>query len=219
MSKNLMPEKTSAANYLPKRFTLSALKKNAKTCHGCHLYKYASQTVFGVGPKETSLMIVGEIPGQKEDETSIPFTGPAGTYLRNVMGEVGLDEQQVYFTNVVKHFKFSYMNKKKLHRSPAAGEINACRPWLDAEIQVIQPQLILALGAVAAKAIINNTIKIREQRGKFFDIADSRKALVTFHPSALLRATDEADRRIMKNQFQQDIRKAATFIKKLARSK
>lgn len=204
--------KVSAADYLPSKLTLPNLQKASKKCHGCHLYKKATQTVFGEGPNNASLMVVGEIPGKVEDETGHPFTGPAGTLLKNSFEEIDIDWEDLYFTNVVKHFKFEYLNKRKMHRSPVGAEINACMPWLDAEIKVIQPKLILCLGLTAAKALVGNKVSINRDRGKVLPFRETLKAFITFHPSAILRAVEDKDRHRMKRLFVNDLRKAADFI-------
>lgn len=202
----------SAMNFLPAKQTISSLRSAAEKCQGCHLYNHAKQTVFGSGSNHASLMIVGEIPGEKEDELGKPFVGPAGIFLRKAIETSGLELKHVYMTNVVKHFKFVYSYKRKLHRSPVAAEIKACQPWLDAEIKVIKPKAILCLGLTAAKSLVNKNFHIREHHGKWFKFAEMISILVTFHPSAILRAPDDEARQKMKKLFFSDLKKVATFL-------
>lgn len=205
----------SARDFMPKRLTLPAMRRAAAKCHGCHLYRNAIQTVFGEGSDHAKLMIVGEIPGKVEDERGEPFTGPAGVFLRKSLTSLGLDEEDIYFTNVVKHFKFAYINKRKLHRTPIGKEIKACMPWLEAEIKVVQPKVIVCLGATAAKSIVAKNFRIHAQRGKWLRFAENMQVLVTFHPSAILRAPDRAARHKMKRLFLNDIKKVAIFLSKI----
>jgi uracil-DNA glycosylase family protein len=204
----------SAADFMPSRLNLSTLRKAANLCEGCHLYKEATQTVFGEGTSSAKIIFVGEIPGNKEDKEGRPFVGPAGTLLRSALEKTNLDFEDLYFTNVVKHFKFVYSNKKYLHRSPVSAEIKACQPWLNAEIKVIEPRIIVCLGATAAKTLINKKFLITQQRGKWFDYSAECKIIVTLHPSAILRSPEEKARHIMKTVFVRDIKKIALFWKK-----
>lgn len=193
---------SSAKDFMPSKLMLSALNKAAKHCQGCHLYQNATQTVFGEGSEYARLIIVGEIPGDKEDIQGKPFVGPAGALLRQAVESSDLDWEDIYLTNVVKHFKFYYKNNQRVHRSPIGAEIKACRPWLDAEIKVLQPKVIVCLGSIAAKSLIDKKFHITENRGKWFDYNFteniSGKILATYHPSAILRAPDEAVRHEMK---------------------
>ena len=207
----------SAADFMPSKLTLSSLKKAATTCEGCHLYKEATQTVFGAGSPNAKIFFVGEIPGYKEDKEGQPFVGPAGTLLKSTIEKTTLDFEDLYFTNVVKHFKFVYSNKKFLHRSPVSSEIKACQPWLDAEIKVIEPKIIVCLGATAAKTLVNKKFLITKQRGKWFDYSEECKIIVTFHPSAILRSPDEKARHEMKASFMRDIKKIAMLWVKYKR--
>lgn len=203
----------SARDFLPKRRTIPALRSAAKNCQGCHLYKQATQTVFSEGSAKAPLMIVGEIPGEKEDELGEPFVGPAGILLRKTLEASGLDFADIYFTNVVKHFKFTYLNKRRMHRSPTDKEIKACVPWLDAEIEIIHPQIILCLGAIAAKTLLTKNFRITQQRGKWFKLAQTDiNVLSTYHPSAILRAPSDNERHRMQRLFSKDIKKTALFL-------
>ncbi|HVY53491.1 MAG TPA: UdgX family uracil-DNA binding protein, partial [Gammaproteobacteria bacterium] len=203
-------------DFLPAKLTLSALNKAAQHCEGCHLYQDATQTVFGEGSKDAQLIIVGEIPGDKEDIQGKPFVGPAGALLRQALEFSDLDWEDIYLTNVVKHFKFYYKNNRRMHRSPVGAEIKACKPWLDAEIKVVQPKVIVCLGAVAAKSLIDKKFQINKSRGKWFEYNFteniSGKVLATYHPSAILRAPDEVARHEMKQAFIKDFKKVAKAI-------
>ncbi|HEX2548655.1 MAG TPA: UdgX family uracil-DNA binding protein [Gammaproteobacteria bacterium] len=205
---------TSAADYFPKRKTLTAFKKAALKCHGCPLYKKATQTVFGEGSYKAKLIVVGEIPGNKEDLTGKPFQGPAGTLLHQSLEKINLKLDDVYFTNVVKHFKFSLINNKRMHRSPVTSEINACLPWLKAEVEIIQPKIILCLGATAAKSIIDKKFQLLKNRGKWFTAFENIQILVTYHPSAILRAGSHEARHQMKIIFINDLKKIAKVLKR-----
>jgi len=186
-----------AEEYLPERRNVTALRRAAASCKGCDLFADATQTVFGAGPVRARLMMIGEQPGDREDLAGKPFVGPAGRVLDKVMNEVGLDRADVYLTNAVKHFAHTRADrgKRRLHRTPNHGEITACRPWWLAEVEAIRPQLLVCLGAVAAKAVMGPGFRVTRQRGELLDppdeIADHVPAvLATIHPSAVLRAED-----------------------------
>lgn len=207
-------ENNSAANYLPRVWTIDNLRKAAKKCHGCDLYKNATQTVFGDGFAQAQVVMVGEIAGAKEDEIGKPFVGPAGKLLKQSIEEADLDLEEIYFTNVVKHFKFTYMNKRKLHRSPNMKEVKACMPWLKAEVEVVQPKVILCLGATAAKALIAKSFALKQERGKWFEYPDQIHIMATFHPSAILRSIDRESRHEMRATLVRDIKKIAVYLKR-----
>lgn len=205
----------SAADFLPETLTLPSLRKAAAHCRGCHLYQHATQTVFGEGAKSAALMVVGEIPGDKEDQQGHPFVGPAGTLLRKAFETSGVDINDLYLTNVVKHFKFSYVNQRKLHRSPIGSEIKACLPWLTAEIEVVKPKVILCLGATAAKAIMYKDFRMKEEHGQWYKKPPSPIAIIaTYHPSSVLRAITHDDRDVLKNILLKDLKKVARFLEK-----
>lgn len=206
-------ENDSAANYLPRVWTIDNLRKAAKKCHGCDLYKNATQTVFGDGSPQAQVVMVSEIAGAQEDETGKPFVGPAGKLLKQSIEEADLNPEEIYLTNVVKHFKFTYMNKRKLHRSPNMKEVKACIPWLKAEVEVIQPKVILCLGAIAAKTLIAKSFALKQQRGKWFEYPDNIQIMATFHPSAILRSIDKESRHQMRATLVRDIEKIAIFLK------
>ena len=178
---------TSAESFLPPRMNLAALRASAAKCRGCDLYKDATQTVFGEGPKRAKLMLLGETPGDEEDRAGHPFVGPAGRLLDEVFDEAGLDRTEIYVTNAVKHFRWEPRGRRRLHKKPSARQIEACHPWLQAEILVVQPLLIVCLGATAAQSLLGRDFRITKQRGKFFD-TDHAAVMATYHPSAILRA-------------------------------
>lgn len=186
-----------AQPYLPARRNLTALRRAAASCKGCDLYEDTTQTVFGAGPAKARLMMIGEQPGDREDLAGKPFVGPAGRILDKVMADVGLERDLVYLTNAVKHFAFTRpeRGKRRLHRTPNHAEITACRPWWIAEVEAIQPELLVCLGAIAAKAVIGSGFRVTRERGTLLDppaeLADQVHAvLATIHPSAVLRADD-----------------------------
>jgi uracil-DNA glycosylase len=184
---------TSAADFLPKKITLESLRAAARSCKGCELYQDATQTVFGEGSETARVMFVGEQPGDVEDREGHPFIGPAGRLLDKALTAAGIPREQVYVTNAVKHFKFIQRGKRRLHQKPLIRQVMACRPWLEAEIEVIQPKVIVALGSTAAQAMLGRSVRVTQERGKFIPI-DSREAFITIHPSAILRLRESSER-------------------------
>jgi DNA polymerase len=180
----------TAADYLPERLTLESLREAAKVCHGCDLWRNATQTVFGDGPADAELMFVGEQPGDQEDKLGQPFVGPAGRIFDQALEEVGIDRSRVYVTNAVKHFKWQPRGKRRIHQKPNAAELAACRPWLDAELAVVQPRMLVCLGATAAQALLGRTFRVTKQRGTPVDSPLAELVIATIHPSAILRAED-----------------------------
>jgi probable DNA metabolism protein len=187
----------SANNYLPEEKTYHSLLESAKECQGCPLYKSANQTVFGHGNIDAEIMFVGEQPGYTEDNIGKPFVGPAGNVLMKALEELNLDRKQFYYTNAVKHFKFKSVNNKKLHVSPNTKEIVACKPWLTSEIAIVKPKLILCLGITASRAVLGYGFNIKLNRGRIVNYNDSIKAIATYHPSSILRATDQLQKDIL----------------------
>jgi uracil-DNA glycosylase family protein len=183
-----------ASEYLPPRRTITALRRASQNCHGCDLWRDATQTVFGAGPAKARLMLVGEQPGDREDREGKPFVGPAGGLLRRALDEAEIDPEATYITNAVKHFKWRARGKRRLHQTPRAGEIEACKPWLLAEVEAVRPQAIVALGATASRALFGPKIKVTKDRGRLLECALAPIATVTVHPSALLRVRDEEER-------------------------
>jgi DNA polymerase len=212
-------QKTSAEKFLPPRMNLRALREAAQHCRGCDLYKNATQVVFGEGPRRASLMLLGEVPGDEEDKQGHPFVGPAGRLLDDVLDEVGLDRDDVFVTNAVKHFRWEPRGTRRLHKKPSWRQIEACKPWLHAEILVVKPEGIVCLGATAAQTMLGRDFRITRQRGKFFKIdagnrqlflpgAGSAWLMATYHPSAILRAPEKAGRDRMRAEFTEDLHHA-----------
>jgi uracil-DNA glycosylase family protein len=180
-------QKTSAAEFLPKRHTLESLRAAARSCKGCDLYKNATQTVFGEGPKDASVMLVGEQPGDMEDRQGHPFVGPAGRLLDKALAEARIPRDEVYITNAVKHFKWIQRGKRRLHQKPLIRQVVACKPWLEAEIQIIRPKVVVCLGATAAQSMMGRIVRITQERGKFLDGDSGAAVFVTIHPSSIYR--------------------------------
>ncbi len=195
-----MPSDTpvSAADFLPRGRSLAALARAAGGCRGCSLYRNATQVVFGEGLKRARLMLVGEVPGNDEDLRGRPFVGPAGRILDRALEDAGIDRSDAYVTNVVKHFKWLPRGRRRLHERPSSREIAACMPWLDAEIEVIRPQVLVCLGSTAAKALLGGDFRVTRQHGQFVASNLAPYVTATGHPSAVLRQrTDEARQRAM----------------------
>ena len=180
----------TAADYLPERVTLESLREAAKVCHGCDLWRDATQTVFGEGPADAELMFVGEQPGDQEDKLGQPFVGPAGRIFEQALEEVGIDRSRAYVTNAVKHFKWEPRGNRRIHQKPNAAELAACRPWLDAELGVVQPRVLVCLGATAAQALLGRAFRVTKQRGTPVESPLASVVVATIHPSAILRARD-----------------------------
>lgn len=197
----------SAADFIPAAADLPMLRQAARGCEGCPLHCNATQTVFGIGPETSPLMIVGEQPGEQEDAEGLPFVGPAGQVLMQVFRDIGFDRKDAYMTNAVKHFKFIQRGKKRLHQSPAAREINACKPWLTAEREIVKPRVILGLGLTAAKSLLGHGFAMKDQRGKVFE-QDGAQVIISYHPSAILRAGDKRQRQELYTYLRDDSAKA-----------
>src|SRR5690606_13469231 len=195
----------SAADFLPKTRTLSAARTAAAACRGCHLYKNATQTVFGAGPKRAPVMLVGEQPGDQEDRTGKPFVGPAGRLLDRALDEAGIDRAAVYVTNVVKHFKWEPRGKRRIHRKPDSREIAACMPWLELEAALVRPAALVCLGATAGRAVLGPSFKVTRDRGEWHEGTLAPHVMGTIHPSALLRIIDSAERERALRRFVTDL--------------
>jgi uracil-DNA glycosylase len=195
--------------------SLATLRRAGRDCRACDLWKNATQTVFGEGAAKASIMFVGEQPGDQEDLTGHPFVGPAGKLLDEALGEAGIDRDQVYVTNVVKHFKWSpaERGKRRIHKKPRYSEIQACRPWLDAEISLVKPQVLVCLGATAAQALLGKDFSVSRQRGQVIESPLALKVVATVHPSSILRAPDHTARQLQKEQFVRDLTKIAGLLK------
>jgi uracil-DNA glycosylase len=205
---------TSAREFVPQTHSLRAMREAASRCQGCDLYRHATQTVFGVGPAHARVMLVGETPGDREDIEGRPFVGAAGRLLDESLEAVGIDRETVYVTNAVKHFKWTPRGKRRLHAKPSAREITACRPWLDGEISIVAPRLIVCMGATAAQALLGRQFRITKERGKLLPQSDGKEILATYHPSAVLRAPDEDARRRMRREFVSDLKVASDWLKR-----
>ncbi|GAA3471878.1 UdgX family uracil-DNA binding protein [Nonomuraea roseola] len=180
---------TGAARFLPERLTLPELRRAAAHCEGCDLYRDATQTVFGEGPSQARFLIVGEQPGDQEDRKGAPFVGPAGRILDKGLEEAGIDRQDAYLTNAVKHFSFTLRGKRRIHQKPTVAEIEACGPWLNAELALLKPEMVVVLGATAARALLGAAFKVTQHRGEVLELGEAL-AVATIHPSAVLRAPD-----------------------------
>ncbi len=185
----------TAAPFVPPTASLRVLSAAAHTCRGCDLYKTATQVVFGAGPRHARVVFIGEQPGDQEDRQGEPFVGPAGALFDKALADAGIPRKTAYVTNAVKHFKWEPRGKRRIHKKPRVSEVKACRPWLDAELQAIQPRIIVCLGATAAQAVFGSQFKLMQQRGKVLPTALGAQGLATIHPSAVLRATDAESRR------------------------
>ena len=202
----------SAAELIPDRPTIPSVRDAAQDCQACDLYKLGTQTVFGEGARHAELMFVGEQPGDAEDLAGKPFVGPAGRLLDRALEEAGIDRNAVYVTNVVKHFKWEPRGKRRIHKKPNAQEIAACSPWLRAEIGVVKPKVIVALGATAAQALLGPKFRVTKERGKFIESELAPYVMATVHPSSILRAPDDETRRLEYRKFVDDLKKLARVI-------
>jgi uracil-DNA glycosylase family protein len=193
---------------MPETSSLATLKSAAKTCTACHLFRHATQTVFGEGRKGATLMLLGEQPGDQEDVAGKPFVGPAGKILDRALEEAGIKRDEVYVTNTVKHFKWEPRGKRRIHKKPNSREIAACRPWLKAELRVVRPGLLVCLGATAAQSIFGPAFRVTRDRGKVLESELAPKVVATVHPSSLLRQPDEESREREYKHFVADLRVA-----------
>jgi uracil-DNA glycosylase family protein len=184
----------SAADFLPPSSSLTALRRAAAGCRGCDLWRDATQTVFGRGPAKARLMLVGEQPGDREDREGEPFVGPAGALLERALQKAGIARDEVYLTNAVKHFKWRPRGKRRLHQTPRADEVEACKPWLRAEVEAVRPQVVLAMGATAARSLFGGAVRVTKDRGKPLESPLAPVAMVTIHPSAILRVREHDER-------------------------
>ena len=197
---------------------IEALREEAASCRACPLWKDATQTVFGEGPQTAQVMLVGEQPGDKEDLAGKPFVGPAGQMLDRALEEAGIDRSKVYVTNAVKHFKFVPRGKIRLHQKPNTPEIKACRQWYERELAVIKPDLVVAMGATAAQSVLGRITPINRNRGRLIDLDQGIKALVTVHPSYLLRLPDADAKAREYQRFVEDLKIAAALLQRSARA-
>ncbi len=207
---------TKTPDPLRSRATLDVLRKQAASCRRCDLWARATQTVFGAGAPHARVVLVGEQPGDVEDQQGEPFVGPAGRLLRDALGEAGLDLAEVYLTNAVKHFKWIPRGKRRIHQKPNRDEIVACRFWLDGELAAIKPSIVVALGATAASALLGAQIRVTRDRGQFQETPFAPLVTVTVHPSSILRARTDEERRDARDRFVQDLRAVAQRLRKIS---
>ena len=199
---------------IPMNATLEQLRQAAKNCKACDLWRTGTQTVFGDGAAHPKIMFVGEQPGNQEDLESKPFVGPAGKLLDSALEEAGIDRSKTYVTNAVKHFKWEPRGKRRIHKKPNAAEIAACRPWLDAELSVLKPQVIVCLGATAAQALLGRDFRVTQHRGQLMKSSLAPFIMATVHPSSILRAPDEETRHAEMQRFIQDLKQLANFARR-----
>lgn len=210
MARQLYP---TAAAFLPNKITLPALREAAASCKGCDLWQRGTQTVFGEGSAHARVLMVGEQPGDKEDLQGRPFVGPAGAVLDKALEAAGIDRDDVYVTNIVKHFKWEPRGKRRIHKKPNALQISACRPWLDSEIAVTRPDVVVLLGATAAQGLLGRNFRVSQQRGEWVQSGIAPFVMATVHPSSILRAPDDETRHEEMQKFIADLRKVAAKLR------
>jgi uracil-DNA glycosylase family protein len=194
-----------AKPFVRKTGSLERLQRAAQNCEGCELYRSATQAVLGEGPKSAQIMLVGEQPGDREDLAGRPFVGPAGALLDRALADAGIERSDIYVTNAVKHFKFEERGKRRIHKKPSATEMAACKPWLEAELLIVQPRIVVCLGATAAHSLIGPHHRLLEERGRFFPYPAAEAVTATVHPSAILRAPDPDQRQVDYKAFVKDL--------------
>jgi len=199
---------------MPAEKTLPLLREAVQDCRGCDLYRPATQAVFGEGPRSSSVVLIGEQPGDEEDRMGHPFVGPSGRLLGRALEDAGIDRSAVYVTNAVKHFKFEERGKRRIHKKPNAAETTACRPWLEAEMALIRPKIIVCLGATAAQSVFGRDYRLTKERGQFVEHAWAPHATSTVHPSAVLRAPDEEQRHLEYQKFIADLKKVHALMQR-----
>jgi uracil-DNA glycosylase len=202
------PVRPSAADFLPEHRSVTSLRRTEQSCRGCDLYRCATQAVAGEGPATARLFLVGEAAGDAEDKKGNPFVGPAGALLDEALDAAGIDRKEVFVTNVVKHFKWEPRGKRRLHAKPSSREIAACRPWLEAELELVRPNVIVCLGATAAQALLGREFRVTQRHGEVVS-RPGRDVVATYHPAAVLRTPDGETRRAMKQALIDDLRIAA----------
>ena len=207
------PSESKAWDLIPPRPSLSSVRGAAAGCKACDLWEKGTQTVFGEGSRRANVMFVGEQPGNEEDLTGKPFVGPAGRLFDSALEAAGIDRKQTYVTNVVKHFKWEPRGKRRIHKKPNSMEIAACRPWLETEITLVKPDVIVALGATAAQALLGPQFRVTKQRGEFIPSTLAPYVMATVHPSSILRAPDDETRQLELRRFIDDLKKLAKVIK------
>ena len=207
-----MPE--SAAELIPSRPSLPKLREAAAECRACPLWEHATQTVFGAGTRSSVAMFVGEQPGDQEDKQGAPFVGPAGRVLDEALAQAGIDRRAAYVTNAVKHFKWEPRGKRRIHAKPSWSELTACRPWLEAELAVVRPAVLVCLGATAAQSLLGREFRVTRQRGEWIESNLAEHVTATIHPSAVLRQRDEESRHSEMSKFVEDLKLVAAVLKR-----
>jgi uracil-DNA glycosylase family protein len=205
--------KNSSAPPLLLAKSIDDARARAKNCEACDLYKHATQTVFGEGARKPQILFVGEQPGDQEDQQGHPFVGPAGKLLDTALGQAGIDRSTTYVTNAVKHFKWEPRGKRRVHKKPNGGEIAACRPWLETEIALLRPQVVVCLGATAAQTLLGRKFRVTQSRGELLESTLAPHVMATVHPSSILRAPDDESRHREMSEFVADLKKLAKFAK------
>ena len=208
------PGQETAAKFLPQKLTLNSLREAAAGCTACHLHLRGTQTVFGEGSRDARVMMVGEQPGDKEDLQGRPFVGPAGAVLDKALAAAGIDRNDVYVTNIVKHFKWEPRGKRRIHKKPNTVQITACRPWLDAEIKVVKPEVVVLLGATAAQGVLGRDFRVTQHRGEWVSSPLASYVIATVHPSSILRAPDDESRHEEMRKFTEDLKKVAEQLQR-----
>jgi uracil-DNA glycosylase family protein len=213
------PVTGSAEDFVPARPSISSMREAAQRCRGCALYRCGTRAVFGEGPRRARVMVIGEQPGDAEDNAGKPFVGPSGKLLDRALEDAGIDRAELYLTNAVKHFKWVRQgaNKKRIHKTPSAGEVKACFPWLEWEIKLVQPDVIVCLGATAAKALMGRTFSVMKSRGKLLKSPWAPALIATVHPSAVLRAPRD-QRDVALAELLGDLRKVASVMRRVRRT-
>lgn len=209
-------EHSSAAEFLPQRRTLESLRDAARSCEGCDLYKNATQTVFGEGPRSAAVMVVGEQPGDIEDLKGHPFVGPAGRLLDKALAEARIPRDEVYITNAVKHFRWIQRGKRRLHQKPLIRQVVACKPWLEAEIQAVHPKVVVCLGATAAQAMAGRIVRIMQERGTFLDGDSGAAIFITIHPSSIYRLQEKDEQEKEYRRFVGEVKLVQRKLRSIA---
>jgi uracil-DNA glycosylase family protein len=207
----------SAIDFLPRKRTLGALRQAAQSCKGCDLYKNATQTVFGEGPERANVMFVGEQPGDQEDRQGLPFVGPAGRLLDKALVEARIPREQVYVTNAVKHFKWIWRGKRRLHQKPAIRQVMACKPWLESELESVRPKIVICLGATAAQSLLGKPVLITKERGKFIESDSGPVTFITIHPSAIYRRREKDEQEKEYRRFAEEMKLVSRKLRSLTR--
>ena len=207
----------STADFLPAHLTLKALRESARSCKGCDLYKNATQTVFGEGPQKADVIFVGEQPGDQEDRQGRPFVGPAGRLLDKALAAARISREQIYVTNAVKHFKWIWRGKRRLHQKPVVRQVMACKPWLEAEFEVLKPKIVVCMGTTAAQAVLGKTVPITRERGKFIESDSGLVTFITIHPSAIYCQRDRSEQEKEYDRFAEEMKLVSRKLRSLTR--